>query len=159
MKLARIDLKNTGLELSKGEKSMSNRHYLRLENKYTKSIISECQILGNNDYFDEEFYKNLNINVDEDGVIEPVKINYIDFLYEWDRWLNKYPEKKGLPEMPEYVRKNKNIKILKWNVFMHYSIRQSYEQQLYEVTRGLYPKYIDCRGNIKDRYEMILECY
>lgn len=86
-------------------------------------------------------------------------INYIDFLYEWDRWLNKYPDKKGLPEMPEYVRKNENIKILKKNVFLHYSISQSYEQQLYEATRGLYPKYIDLKGNIKDRYEMILECY
>lgn len=138
---------------------MSNRHYLRLEDKYTKSIIRECQILGNNDYFDEEFYKNLNINVDEDGVIEPVKINYIDFLYEWDRWLNKYPDKKGLPEMPEYVRKNENIKILKKNVFLHYLIRQSYEQELYEATRGLHPKYIDLKGNTKDRYEMILECY
>ena len=137
---------------------MSNRHYLRLEDKDTKSIIRECQILGNNDYFDEEFYQNLNIVVD-DGMIAPVKINYVDFLYEWDRWLNKDPEKKGLPEMPKYVRKNKNIKILKWNVFMHYSIRQSYEQQLYEVTRGLYPKYIDGNGNTKDRYEMILECY
>lgn len=138
---------------------MSNRHYLRLENKNTKKIIRECQILGNNDYFDEEFYQNLNIVVDADGAIAPVKVDYVDFLYEWDRWLNKYPEKKGLPEMPEYARENKNIKILKDNVFLHYSIRQSYEQQLYEVTRGLYPKYIDWRGNIKDGYEMILECY
>lgn len=137
---------------------MSNRHYLRLENKYTKSIIRECQILGNNDYFDEEFYQNLNIVVD-DGMIAPVKINYVDFLYEWDRWLNKDQEKKGLPEMPKYVRENKNINTLKKNVFLHYSISQSYEQQLYEATRGLYPKYVDCRGNIKDRYEMILECY
>ncbi len=138
---------------------MSNRHYLRLENKNTKKIIRECQILGNNDYFDEEFYQNLNIIVDDDGVIAPVKVDYVDFLYEWDRWLNKYPEKKGLPEIPKYVRENKNIKSLKDNVFMHYSIRQSYEQQLYEVTRGLYPKYVDWRGNIKDGYEMVLECY
>ena len=137
---------------------MSNRHYLRLEDKNTKKTIRECQILGNNDYFDEEFYQNLNIVVD-DGMIAPVKINYADFLYEWDRWLNKYPEKKGLPEMPKYVRENKNINTLKKNIFLHYSIRQSYEQQLYEVTRGLYPKYIDGNGNTKDRYEMILECY
>ena len=137
---------------------MSNRHYLRLENKNTKKIIRECQILGNNDYFDEEFYQNLNIVVD-DGAIAPVKVDYVDFLYEWDRWLNKYPEKKGLPEMPKYARENKNIKFLKKNIFLHYLIRQSYEQQLYEATRGLYPKYIDCKGNIKDGYEMILECY
>lgn len=138
---------------------MSNRHYLRLEDKNTKKTIRECQILGNNDYFDEEFYQNLNIVVDDDGVIAPVKVNYAVFLYEWDRWLNKYPEKKGLPEMPKYVRENKNINTLKKNVFLHYSIRQSYEQQLYEATRGLYPKYVDCRGNINDGYEMVLECY
>ena len=137
---------------------MSNRHYLRLEDKNTKKIIRECQILGNNDYFDEEFYQNLNIVVD-DGMIAPVKINYVDFLYEWDRWLNKYPEKKGMPEIPKYVRENKNINTLKKNVFLHYSISQSYEQQLYEATRGLYPKYVDCRGNVNDGYEIVLECY
>jgi len=137
---------------------MSNRHYLRLEDKNTKKTIRECQILGNNDYFDEEFYQNLNIVVD-DGMIAPVKINYVDFLYEWDRWLNKDPEKKGLPEMPKYARENKNINTLKKNVFLHYSISQSYEQQLYEATRGLYPKYVDCSGNVNDGYEIVLECY
>lgn len=83
---------------------MSIRHYLIIKNKDLDEIVDNHQILGNNDYFDEEFYQNLNINIDEDCMVEQVKINYTDFLYEWNRWLDRNPEKRGLPKIPESVK-------------------------------------------------------
>ena len=113
----------------------------------------DYQILDNNDYFDEEFYQNLNITVDDNGDIAPVKINYVDFLYEWYRWLNRNPAKKGLPQISEHMIDGKE------SAFLYYFNVQSYEQQLFEVTRSLYPQYIDWSGNIRDGWELILECF
>lgn len=138
---------------------MSNRHYLKVKNKNINKVVAEYQILGNNDYFDEEFYKNLNINVDEDGVIETAKINYLDFLYEWDKWLNRNPEKKGFPKISETVKNQEDIKILKECIFLHYQVYQTYEQQLFDITKTLCPKYINRNGESKNRYEILLECH
>ena len=138
---------------------MSNRHYLIVKNKNLDKVVAQHQILGNNDYFDEEFYKKLEINVDEDGVIEPVKINYIDFLYEWNEWLDRNPEKKGLPKIPESVKNQKDIKIHKECIFLHYQVCQTYEQQLFDITKILCPKYIDWNGNLKKKYEILLKCH
>lgn len=86
---------------------MSIMHYLIIKNKDLDEIVENYQILGNNDYFDEEFYQNLNINIDEDCMVKPVKINYTDFLYEWNKWLDRYPEKRGLPKIPESLKTKK----------------------------------------------------
>lgn len=138
---------------------MSNRHYLKVKNKNIDKVVAEYQILGNNDYFDEEFYQNLNIDIDEDGVIEPTKINYLDFLYEWDRWLDRNPEKKGFPKISETVKNQEDIKILKECIFLHYQVCQTYEQQLFDITKKLCPKYINRNGESKKRYEILLECH
>ena len=142
-----------GWELSKGEKNMTKRHYLTVKNKSRDGMNIDYQILDNNDYFDEEFYQNLNITVDDNGDIAPVKINYVDFLYEWYRWLNRNPAKKGLPQISENMIDGKE------SAFLYYFNVQSYEQQLFEVTRSLYPQYIDWSGNIRDGWELILECF
>ena len=132
---------------------MTKRHYLTVKNKSRDGMNIDYQILDNNDYFDEEFYQNLNITVDDNGDIAPVKINYVDFLYEWHRWLNRNPVKKGLPQISETMIDGKE------SAFLYYFNVQSYEQQLFEVTRSLYPQYIDWSGNIRDGWELILECF
>lgn len=132
---------------------MTKRHYLTAKNKSRDRMDIDYQILNNNDYFDEEFYQNLNITVDDNGDIAPVKINYVDFLYEWHRWLNRNPVKKGLPQISENMIDGKE------SAFLYYFNVQSYEQQLFEVTRSLYPQYIDWSGNIRDGWELILECF
>jgi hypothetical protein len=132
---------------------MTKRHYLTVKNKSRDGMNIDYQILDNNDYFDEEFYQNLNITVDDNGDIAPVKINYVDFLYEWHRWLNRNPAKKGLPQISENMIDGKE------SAFLYYFNVQSYEQQLFEVTRSLYPQYIDWSGNIRDGWELILECF
>ena len=138
---------------------MSIIHYLIIKNKNLDEIVENYQILGNNDYFDEEFYQNLNINIDEDCMVEQVKINYTDFLYEWNRWLDRNPEKRGLPKIPESVKNQEDIKTHKECIYLHYLTCQSYEQQLFEVTRSLYPQYIDWSENIRDGWELIFECF
>ena len=132
---------------------MTKRHYLTAKNKSRDGMDIDYQILDNNDYFDEEFYQNLNITVDDNGDIAPVKINYVDFLYEWHRWLNRNPVKKGLPQISETMIDGKE------SAFLYYLTCQSYEQQLFEVTRSLYPQYIDWSGNIRDGWELIFECF
>lgn len=138
---------------------MSNRHYLMIEDKKSQRGVCRCQVLGNNDYFDEEFYQNLNITVDDNGTIVPTKVNYIDLLYEWDRWLDRHPEKRGIPQISEAIKECEDIDIVKENIFLHYASSESYEQQLFEISRQLFPFFCNWRGDIKSRYEMTLECY
>lgn len=137
---------------------MSGRHYLKIEDKAYNKIMDEFQILKDNDYFDEEFYKNLNIELDEDGLAEPVRINYVDFLYEWVRWLSKHPEKKEFPKISGNIKRQEDINTLKQNIFSYYTSPLSYEEQkLYLVSRMLFPGFVDWRGNVKQRYKMTLE--
>lgn len=158
MKLEKIGLKNTGLELSKGEKSMPKRHYLRVEDKAYNKIMDEFQIIKDDNYFDEEFYKNLNIHLDENGLAEPVRVNYVDFLYEWVRWLNRHPDKKELPQISEAIKRQEDINALKQDIFSYYTSSLSHtEQKLYYVSRMFYPAFVDWRGNVKQRNRMTLE--
>lgn len=138
---------------------MSNRHYLMIEDKKCQRGVWRRQVLGNNDYFDEEFYQNLNIAVDDNGAIAPTKVNYIDLLYEWDRWLDRHPEKRGVPQIPKHRKECEDIDIVKENIFLHYASSESYEQQLFEISRQLFPLFCNWRGDIKSGYEMTLECY
>lgn len=138
---------------------MSNRHYLMIEDKKSQSGVWRRQVLGNNDYFDEEFYQNLNITVDDNGAIAPTKVNYIDLLYEWDRWLDRHPEKRGVPQIPKHRKECEDIDIVKENIFLHYASSESYEQQLFEISRQLFPFFCNWRGDIKSGYKMTLECY
>lgn len=61
---------------------MSQRHYIYVMNKESKKELYCSQILGNNDFFDETFYENMNIKVEDDGWFDLTKITYRDFLYE-----------------------------------------------------------------------------
>ena len=52
---------------------MSERHYLII--KKDDKVIYETQILGNNDYFDNIFYDNLNLVLDKNYTFNETKIN------------------------------------------------------------------------------------
>ena len=43
---------------------MSTRHYIEIY-KNDELVLSE-QVLGNNDFFDKEFYDSLNIEIEDD---------------------------------------------------------------------------------------------
>lgn len=74
---------------------MSNRHFLTI--KKGSEDLHRVQILGNNDYFDEEFYNHMGMVVDEDGYCDPVELyvgNTLDgyelvdkFFLDYQRYL------------------------------------------------------------------------
>ena len=137
---------------------MSHRHYLKIEDSSCQRVIWRCQVLGNNDYFDEEFYRNLNIIVYSDGDIAPTKVDYVDFLYEWDRWLDRHPEKKGFPQIPKHMKECEDINLVKENTFLHYASSESYEQQLFDTSRKLFRILYNWKGEIREKFDVVLEC-
>ena len=53
---------------------MSTRHYIQVyQNSPLKEMYTE-QILGNNDFFDDDFYYNLGIKLDEVCYFDQVQI-------------------------------------------------------------------------------------
>lgn len=139
---------------------MSQRHYIYVMNNSSKKELYCSQILGNNDFFDETFYENMNIKVEDDGWFDLTKITYRDFLYEWHNWLNRHPEKKGFNQIPEHIKERfkNNTDLLKEYLVLHYATTQSYEQQIHEITKNIM-NYLDVKGKEKDSIEIYLECY
>ena len=72
---------------------MATRHYFIL-NKNNRIIFKE-QILGNNDFFDDEFYNKINVKF-EDGDVPCQEIKIEDFFVEWFRFLERNPLKNGI---------------------------------------------------------------
>lgn len=59
---------------------MSFKHYFIIK-KDNKKVFEE-QILGNDDYFDDEFYEKLNIKIEDDIIkLTGIKIEYL--FVEW----------------------------------------------------------------------------
>lgn len=58
---------------------MSQRHYIEVVDKKDNSIALSLQILGNNDYFDDEFYDHMGIFIDEDCCFD-IEIKDFAFL-------------------------------------------------------------------------------
>lgn len=70
---------------------MSTRHYFII--KKGNETVFEEQILGNHDFFDDEFYKNANIKYDDElECVNLQKINIADFFVEWINYLERNPE-------------------------------------------------------------------
>lgn len=72
---------------------MSFKHYFIIKKDNRK--VFEEQILGNDDYFDDEFYEKLNIKIDDD-IIKLTEIKIEDLFVEWINWLERNPEINGV---------------------------------------------------------------
>lgn len=65
---------------------MSQRHWLTIKDGDTP--VYSRQILGNNIFADEEFYKNLNLDIDwGDGYLKETEINMKEFMLEWWKYI------------------------------------------------------------------------
>lgn len=73
---------------------MSIRHYFTIE-KEGKEIFSS-QILGNNDYFDEEFYKSIGAELDEYCELEKQEISILKLMVAWYEWFKRNPKRLGV---------------------------------------------------------------
>lgn len=134
---------------------MSTRHYVEIY-KDDELVLSE-QVLGNNDFFDKEFYDNLNIKI-EDGYFDQVEIEFTDFLKEWHEYLERHPEMKGIPKIPEQVKERLNDTDYKEYLYIHYLTTESYEMQVFRIVT-LISKYMNYRGELYKGYTATLRCY
>lgn len=135
--------------------NMSQRHYIKIY-KNNVLIFSE-QILGNNDFFDEEFYNNLNIKI-EDDYFDLVEIEFANFLKEWHEYLERHPEMKGIPKIPEQVKERFDDAEYKEYLYIHYLTAESYEMQVFRVVAAM-SEYCNYRGELDKRYVVMLGCY
>lgn len=67
---------------------MSIRHTLIIKDK-NKKIIYEKQIFGNNFYADNVFYKNLGLDIDENGLLNKTEIDFENLVYEWGFYISR----------------------------------------------------------------------
>lgn len=137
---------------------MSTRHYIQVyQNSPLKEMYTE-QILGNDDFFDDDFYYNLGIKLDEVYYFDFEIKNFVEFMLEWHNYFERHPEKKGLPDLSEHIVEhfaNKSSDQWKAVVYAHYAGAESYEMQLYNIARDVY-KYLDFDGNVLDEYTIQL---
>lgn len=139
---------------------MSQRHYIEVVDKKDNSIALSLQILGNNDYFDDEFYDHMGIDMDEDCCFE-VEIKDFAFLtLKWHNYLDRHPEKRGLPNInKETIDRIKNdIEQQKEFIYLHYATALSYELQIYEVAKEI-SQFLNYNGKVKDGYTLRFMSY
>lgn len=132
---------------------MSTRHWITV--KKGNETMKDIQIIGNNDYFDDEFYENMGLQFTEDGEIEETEIKLSDLLVEWHEWLNRHPEKKGVGRDI-----SKGLYYAK-QVYLEYVIGNYYQLEPYKfmdlLSRHNYLD--DAKGEIKEGYKLTIEVY
>lgn len=128
---------------------MSMRHWVTLKKDNKK--VKEFQILGNNDYFDEEFYSNMGLQLSEDCDFEETEIKLSKLLVEWYQWLNRHPEKKGVGR--EIVKDENYSK----KIYLEYRVGDYYQLQPYRFMRLLADYLDDIQYEIKDGYHLTFE--
>lgn len=140
---------------------MSQRHYFRVKDN-NGDTVEEIQILGNHDYFDEEFYQNLGINFENDDddylSFSDVKINYLDFLYEWDQFLKRNTNKHGIPRPNYELEKCLEKENFKEYLYEFYKGSDAYILQPFLLTRLLANKYINIKKEPIGLYYFTLTC-
>ena len=132
---------------------MSQRHYIEVVDKKDNSIALSLQILGNNDYFDDEFYNHMGIDMDEDCCFEVEIKDFAFLILKWHNYLDRHPENRGLPninkETVEYLKND--IEHQKEFVYLQYATALSYELQIYEVAKKV-SQFLNYKGKVKDGY-------
>lgn len=147
---------------------MSMRHYFQIREKDNpQKIIFERQILGNNDWFDDKFYSNLKIKIDdsEDGFI-PTRVLLLDFFSEWRNFLNRHSEMKGLPRFqyaPTKDLKEGGCDEYLERLYLFYAASESYEQQIFntakEISNIVGEVWLNVENKLAKNYLFTLTCY
>lgn len=106
---------------------MSIKHYFTIE-KEGKEIFSS-QILGNNDYFDEEFYEEIGVKLDEGCALDKQEVSILKLITSWHRWFGRHPEKLGVG-----LKGDKSDK----QIYYDYYYGQYYQLQPYFLMRDIY---------------------
>lgn len=129
---------------------MSIRHYFTIE-KEGKEIFSS-QILGNNDYFDEEFYDSIGAELDEYCELEKQEISIFKLMVAWHEWFKRHPERLGvgLKDKSDVTEKQ---------IFYDYLCGLYYQLQPYFLMRDINVYLKMGTEELKEGYKAYLKIY
>lgn len=134
---------------------MSDRHYLIITEVKTNKEVFRKQIIDNNEFFDEQFYKILNIDIQEffeEGCVYE-EVDIITFFIEWLKWIER--NKFTIPPFSKFYRGVDD----KGDVFRAMYFSNFYVTEPYMVLReiGDYLNLTLKKEGLKEGYEMYLE--
>lgn len=139
---------------------MSQKHYIEVIDKKDNSIALSLQILGNNDYFDDEFYDHMGIVMDEECCFDVEIKDFAFLILKWHSYLDRHPEKRGLPNINKETMDclRNDIEQQKEFIYLQYATALSYELQIYEVAKEI-SQFLNYKGKVKDGYTLRFTSY
>lgn len=115
---------------------MSIRHTLIIKDKNERAVY-EKQILGNNFYADNIFYKNLGIEVEEDGLLEETTIDFEDLVYEWWSYISRILNReKYFQDLEKELEQNNKELIFLNSTLFNQTLLGDFYITIYEITRN-----------------------
>lgn len=138
---------------------MSTRHYFSI--KKGNETVFEEQILGNHDFFDDEFYKNANIKFDEElECVGLQEINLADFFVEWINFLERNPLMNGV-SIPKPVKcrdkflQYQNLIDANYYCLQPFMLLRDIKEYIYQIDESLFDNY----GKLKEGYTAYIEAF
>ena len=138
---------------------MSTRHYFSI--KKGNETVFEEQILGNHDFFDDKFYKNINIKFNEElECVELQEINLTDFFVEWINFLERNPEKNGVSISNLLKCKDKfiqyqNLIDANYYCLQPFMLLRDIKEYIYQINESSFNNY----GKLKEGYKAYIEAF
>ena len=138
---------------------MSTRHYFSI--KKGNETVFEEQILGNHDFFDDKFYKNINIKFNEElECVELQEINLADFFVEWINFLERNPEKNGVSISNLLKCKDKfiqyqNLIDANYYCLQPFMLLRDIKEYIYQINESSFNNY----GKLKEGYKAYIEAF
>lgn len=115
---------------------MSIRHTLVIKDENEKTVY-EKQILGNNFYADELFYKNLRLEIEEDGLLEQTTIDFEDLVYEWWSYISRILNReKYFQDLEKELEQNNKELIFLNSTLFNQTLLGDFYITIYEITRN-----------------------
>ena len=134
---------------------MSIRHTLIIKDE-NKKVVYKKQILGNNFYADELFYKNLKLEIGEDGLLDEKEIDFENLVYEWWSYLSRTINRDKYFKSIEKDLEQKNKELIFLNsILFNQSLLGNFYITVYEITRN-YTEEFNFKKLKKD-YKLYLE--
>ena len=138
---------------------MSTRHYFSI--KKGNETVFEEQILGNHDFFDDKFYKNINIKFNEElECVELQEINLADFFVEWINFLERNPEKNGvsisnLLKCKDNFIQYQNLIDANYYCLQPFMLLRDIKEYIYQINESSFNNY----GKLKEGYKAYIEAF
>lgn len=140
---------------------MSTRHYFIL--KKDNRVIFKKQVLGNNDFFDDEFYNKINVKF-EDRDVPCQEIQIEDFFVEWVRFLERNPLKNGISLSKNMINRDNlaNYRALidaNFYCIQPILLMRKIKKYTFDINDIKLDEYNIKYGKLKDDYKAYIEAY